>query len=60
MVCVAVFVVAPTAVSVKTTFAGDECENAPVTVPDVYGATRSRGLSIPSVFVMFALAGSLE
>ena len=56
--CVAVRVVAPTAVSVKVTFVSVACVNAPVTVPDVNGVVSTSGESMPSVFVICALAGS--
>jgi hypothetical protein len=60
IVWVAVLVLGPMAVNVNVTFAGDECVNPPTMVPLVNGVVKTSGLSIPSVFVIWALDGKLE
>ena len=60
MLCVAVFTTAPVAVNVNVTVACAVLWKAPTTVPAVNGLTNTCGESVPSVFVMFALSGSVE
>jgi hypothetical protein len=59
-VCVAVTVDPCVAESVKVVVSGVVCTNVPVTVPDVNGVVRFVGDEMPSVLVMFALAGVVE
>jgi hypothetical protein len=56
-VCVAVKVPPCVALKVNVVVAGEVFTNVPVTVPDVNGVVSVKGESIPSVLVMFALAG---
>jgi hypothetical protein len=59
-VCVAVTVDPCVAESVKVVVSGVVCTNVPVTVPDVNGVVRLVGDEMPSVLVIFALAGVVE
>jgi hypothetical protein len=45
---------------VKVVVSGVVCTNVPVIVPDVNGVVRFVGEEMPSVLVIFALAGVVE
>jgi hypothetical protein len=60
IVCVAVCVVPCVALKVKVVVVIVVCVKLPETVPDVYGELNTRGEPMPSVLVMFALAGVVE